>query len=188
MARSSMADLIARLRALLAGDATLTDDDLQTMLDDHAVSVDVFLLPRAPFYTRHEGPYENLEDGAVVYVGYNTALAETTDYTIDLQRGIVTTPAADYRGLRLFATAYDLHAAAGDGWELIASRYVGQFDFTDAGNQYVRSQQHRQALEQAARHRAQAGASVATVRRSDSGTASDGTAARMLDGFRRSFR
>lgn len=187
MARPTMTTLIGRLRELLADDAELTDDRLEVLLDDHATSLDVALVPRAPFYTRHESPFEHLEDGATVYVGYNTALTVDVDYTIDLQRGIVTTPAADYRGLRLFGTAYDLHAAAADGWELIASRYVGQFDFTDAGNQYIRSQQHKQARAQAARHRAQAWAAVATVERSDSGQPS-GAADRILDGFRRSFR
>src|SRR5689334_23368247 len=106
--RSTMTDLIARLRGFAGGDTTITDDDYQALLDDHAFPVEAALSPRPPFFVQHQSPFENLEAGAIVYIGYNTVLVEDTDYTIDLQRGIVTTPAANYQVLYLQGMAYDV--------------------------------------------------------------------------------
>lgn len=167
MARSTMAALIARVKAMANGDTTLTDDDYQTLLDDHSVQVDSRLIPRRPFYTVHTAPFENLESGAVVYYGYNTRLTETTDYTIDLQRGIVTTLAADYRGLCIQATAYDINAAAADAWERIAARSADAFDWSDVEGSYKPSQARDYALAQAKTYRRRAWAVSTVIERGD---------------------
>lgn len=188
MARPTMESLITRLRALLNGDAQLTDDDLQVLLDDQALVVDALLIPRTPFWREHVAPYDNLEASATVYVGYDTALTKGVDYTIDLQRGIVTTPVAERRGLKLLGYAYDLNAAAAAGWERIAARYVGAFDFsTTLGGSYQRAQQHAQALTQAQRYRALAWPRVATVDRADTPGHGADTADRLLDGWRKAL-
>jgi hypothetical protein len=163
-----MADLIERVKAMCNGDTTITDDDYQQLLDDHAVPIDAPLVPQAPFYTRHLAPYGNLEADTVVYLsGSTTMLSVDTDYTIDLQRGIVTTPTADYRALSLQAVAYDINAAAADGWERIAGRYALEFAFTSAGSSYSRQQQIEGAKKMAVQYRAKAWPKVSTVDRAD---------------------
>lgn len=167
MARSTMASLIARVRALVGGDTVLSDDDIQTLLDDHAILVDSYLTPRPPFYATHVSPFENLETGALVYFGYNTLLILTTDYTIDAQRGIVTTLASDYRGLKLLGYAYDINGAAADGWESIASRSASLFAWSDVEGSYHPEQARAFATEQACRYRAKAWAVSRTIERHD---------------------
>jgi len=164
-----MTALVARVKALCNGDATLTDDDYQTLLDDRVVVVDALLTPRVPFYTEHVAPFENLESGSAckIFYGFNTLLIENTDYTADYQRGIFTTPAADYRGLRVLGKAYDLSAAAADGWERIAARYALEFDFSDVEGSYKRSQQSETCLKMAKRYRKKAWAIGSTVERAD---------------------
>lgn len=185
MARDTMTSLIARLRGMLANSTAFDDDDLQDLLDDHAFAFDTSLVPRAPFYVEHEAPYENIEVGCRVYVGYNTLLAEGADYTIDLSRGVVTTPAADHRGLQAYGTAYDLNAAAADGWEIIAAGNASKFDLSADGSSLRRSQLHEQALTQAAKFRAKTWATQRNVERSDSAREGDTPAERLRDGFRR---
>lgn len=185
MARDTMTSLISRLRGMLAGTTSFSDDDLQSLLDDHAFAFDTSLVPRAPFYVEHEAPYENIEVGCRVYVGYNTLLTEEVDYTIDLSRGVVTTPAADHRGLQAYGTAYDLNAAAADGWERIAAGKADQFDLSADGSNLRRSQLHEQALTQAAAFRKKAWATQRNVERSDSARPGDAVAERLRDGFRR---
>ena len=188
MPRATMSALIARVKALANGDAQISDDDYQQLLDDHAFVVECALEPRPPFYTQHRSPFENLETGCAVYVGYNTLLDEDTDYTIDLQRGIVTTPAANYQVIYLQGMAYDVYAAAADAWERIAARHVGKFDLSADGSSLRRSQLHEQALAQAAACRRQAWATTVTTERSDTAGDAAAQAAQRLDAFRRTFR
>lgn len=185
MARSSMTSLIGRLRALLNSDAGLDDDALEQLLDAHSFAIDTALVPRAPFFTEHEAPYDNIEAGAIVYVGYNTMLVAGSDYTIDLVRGIVTTAAADHRMLMLQGRAYDLNAAAADGWEQIAGAEVGAFDFSDLQGRYSVSQIRAQALEMAATYRAKAWATDRLIARADSTLSGADAAERLRQGFRR---
>src|SRR5205807_10274895 len=100
--------------SLCGGDTTISDDDYEQLLDDHAFVVECALTQRPPFFTQHRSPFENLEAGCVVYIGYNTLLIENTDYTIDLQRGIVTTPATNYQVIYVQGMAYAINAAAAD--------------------------------------------------------------------------
>ncbi len=187
MPRPTMDALIARVKAMCGGDTTITDDDYQVLLDDHAFVVECALEQRPPFFTQFRSPFENLEEGAVVYIGYNTLLTEGVDYTIDLQRGIVTTPATNYQVLYLQGMAYDINAAAADGWERIAARHVDEFDLSADGSSLKRSQVYEQATAQAAKYRSKAWAVPVSVDRADMpGQMSN--ADRFLDSFRRVFR
>jgi hypothetical protein len=168
--RSTMTALVARVKALCNGDTTISDDTYQEFLDDHAVVVAAYLESRYPAYLEHVSPFESLETGATCKLyagGSETALIETTDYTADYQRGIFTTAAAERRGLRIVAKAYDIHAAAADGWERIAMRYSLEFDFSDVEGSYKRSQQIDMCLKLAAKERAKAWAIAHTVERAD---------------------
>jgi hypothetical protein len=51
---------------------------------------------------------------------------------------------------------YDLHGAAAEGWELIAAKIAGNYDFEMEGGAWKRSQAYTHALEMAAMHRSRA--------------------------------
>jgi hypothetical protein len=165
--RTSMTALIARVQRMCVSSSSLTADDYQTLLDDHAVEVNGVLEPQRPFYTTHAAPFENLETNAQVFYGFKTLLVENTDYTADYQRGLFTTPAADYRGLRIVGTAYDLHAAAADAWELIAAGQASVFAWSDVEGSYHPEQARDYALMMATKHRRKAWATGRTVERLD---------------------
>lgn len=168
--RAGMANLITRLRAMCGGDAvTLTDALCQELLDNYSVLVDSYLTPRVPFWTEHASPFENIEEGTLckIYYGYNTLLTETTDYTADYQRGIFTTPAANYLGLKILARAYDINAAAADGWERLAATSADAFDWSDVEGSYSPSKARDYKLAQAKSYRAKAWALVRIVERHD---------------------
>ncbi|MDQ2995460.1 MAG: hypothetical protein M3R61_00170 [Chloroflexota bacterium] len=165
--RATMSYLIARLKKLIRITTDLTDFDYLELLDDHSVSVNGVLEPQQPFSTRHAAPFENLEIGAQIFYGYKTLLVENTDYTSDYQRGLFTTPAADYRGLRIVGTAYDLHAAAADAWELVAAGQASVFAWSDVEGSYHPEQARDYALTMATKHRRKAWAIGRTVERGD---------------------
>jgi len=167
MPRSTMTALIARVKALCNGNTTISDDNYQTILDDHSVSVNGVLEPQRPFYTIHAAPFENLEQGAQIFYGFKTLLVENTDYTADYQRGLFTTPASDYRGLRIVGTAYDIHAAAADGWEQLAASSPDAFAWSDVEGSYHPEQARQFKLDMAAKHRRKAWATGRTVERAD---------------------
>jgi len=177
MPRTTMTALIARVKAMCNGSTTLSDDDYQTLLDDHAVAVNANLIPRVPFFTQHVAPHENLEAGPVnvIYYGYNTQLVENTDYTADYQRGIFTTPAANYRGLRILGMAYDINAAAADGWERLASQAADSFAWSDVEGSYHPEQARQYKLDMAAKYRSRAWAMGRTVERNDTPPLNDPT-------------
>ncbi|SRR6266540_1138767 len=165
--RSTMSALIARLKKLIRITTDLTDFDYLELLDDHAVSVNGVLEPQRPFYTLHAAPFENLEIGSQIFYGFKTLLVENTDYTSDYQRGLFTTPAADYRGLRIVGTAYDLHAAAADAWELVAAGQASVFAWSDVEGSYHPEQARDYALTMAKAHRRKAWGTGRTVERDD---------------------
>lgn len=161
MPRSTMAALIARARKLLNGDTVFSEDDLQALLDQHAVPFRALLTPDKPGYTTHRTLYGDIEDGVVLALADGTVLSSPADYTIDLARGIVTTPTAELRALWLQGTSYDVYAAAADSWEQIAARDVRGFDFGADGATFKRSQIYEYALRQAERMRARANPVIA---------------------------
>lgn len=165
--RATMSYLIARVKKLIRITTDLTDFDYLELLDDHSVSVNGVLEPQRPFYATHVAPFENLEIGAQIFYGFKTLLVENTDYTSDYQRGLFTTPAADYRGLRIVGTAFDLHAAAADAWEQIAAGQASVFAWSDVEGSYHPEQARDYALTMATKHRRKAWAVGRTVERGD---------------------
>lgn len=167
--RSGMLNLILRLQALCNGESVITATVAQQLLDDRAVFIEEPLRPDVPFYLKHFASYGNLEEGSAtrVWYGYNTLLTETTDYTLDSQRGVVTTPSADRRGLRIQSVAYDLYGAAADGWERIALADVGSGDKVSGLGYSFEGGTFPDAHKVAAYYRVQAWPRVERVRRDD---------------------
>jgi hypothetical protein len=183
-----MTDLIGRVAALVNNDPLLPAETIQNMLDSHARElVQVPLTPTPPFYRKHTSPYGNLETGAIVYVGYNQQLTVDTDYTIDLLRGIVTTPAAEYRRLFLQGTAYDVYGAAADLWMVIAARSVEKVDVQSGKTSLSRSQEYEHALNMSKRYRALAWGVTTKALRSDT-TGRGTTPEQVLQDFKRNHQ
>jgi hypothetical protein len=170
-ARSECIDLLARLASLVNYDSTFTEDEYQGMLDDHAVEFNRACEPlNSPTLTRFWVGVGNIDTAAVVYIsGSLTILTETTDYSLDYQRGLLTTPATTYRSLSCRGTSYNVFLAAADAWERIGARYALEFDFSDVEGTYNRSQQSAMCQQQAAKYRRMAGATSTFVERGDMG-------------------
>ena len=157
MARGGMYDLIWRVRQMTdtagtAGTAVWTDDEMQSVMDDHKYRVAREQLAREKtlltsttyehkiFHSRYQDyeqgtAYFKIEDSA------GSARTWTTDYTADFQRGKVTT-VADQGGTSLYLTgwSYDLNGAAADLWRMRAGQVSSYYSVRMDGHDLSRSQ------------------------------------------------
>lgn len=162
-ARTTMADLITNLRGLtsagsaeytVAGNSYWTDDQLQTVLDRHVITVrDEVLKPYDKIeaggsvsYFDYQSSYRFLETTSggtsrfVVKDATHTAVG-TAAYTVDYPRGLITfgtTTTGQTRYLDAFS--YDLNAAAADIWSQKAAHYVTSYDVQTDNHGLKRSQ------------------------------------------------
>lgn len=177
MARSTMADLIQRVRTLTyAGTAEYTlgtavfwdDDQIQTVLDQRRQDVDVRLADVTPLV--HQGvlrwrdyrtDYHDLEatdGGTAVFVvtdGMGTVVP-LASYEPDYVRGVVLfndSQGGSARHLR--ARAYDVHGAAADLLDAWSAREKLAFNFSGDDQSFQRSQKFQMLGEMAAKYRAQ---------------------------------
>ncbi len=190
MARSTMADLISRLRDMVSagsadytvGTATYwTDDQLQQALDAHRREVFDETLSKIPqvnaagstVYTEYRSAWSDFEstDGgtAIFYLRDSTgARAGTASYTVDYRSGRITF-SSDTLGSAYYLTgrSYDLNAAAADIWEQKAAHVANRFDFEADGGRYSVSKLVEQYERQAQRFRAKSGPVVGRMIRDD---------------------
>lgn len=186
MARSTLAELIGRVRELAAcgtSDYTIgtaaywSDDQLQRALDRHRM--DVYEEPLSPMpqkmasgtveYHIYQAPWGNLEatDGgtAVFFLSTSTgARVGTADYTADYATGRMEF-SANQAGSVYYLTGrcYDVHAAAADVWRMKAGHVADRFDFSADGASFKASQMVAQYERQAAKLEAMSGGGVRTV-------------------------
>ena len=174
--RSSMADLIARVRLLLfdpAGSATFADQEIQDTLDQRREFVRYApLRPEATpqpatgvmqyldyFATR--GFWEN--DAAL----YGPAWQPLSPATSDTLTGHWTFASSQLPTVWIVGKRYDVYGAAADLCEIWAAKTADQFDFTDINARYQRSQIGEAKLRLAAAYRAQAWTFTAEMARED---------------------
>lgn len=201
MARSTMADLITRVRALasvgksdylIAGVAYWTDDQIQAALDRCRLdfSDDQLRAMReydsggtARYYT-HTTIHSNLEatngGTAVLYLRDSTgARAGTASWGADYASGRFTFT-TDTAGTAYYLTgrSYDVYAAAAEIWRMKAAQVAERFDFTADGASFHASQLVAQYEKQAQRCESMAtfsgGASSSTMYRDDVNTVDSG--------------
>lgn len=195
-ARSGMADLITRVRALtsagtadytVAGATFWTDDQVQDALDrcrrdihDEAVSPLVtYNSGGTAEYKTYELGHANLESTtggtAVFYLRDATgARVGTALYTPDYERGEVEFASSVTGGSVLYLTgrSYDVYAAAADIWRQKAAHVADRFDFSADGASFKPSQlvaqyeRQAQALERRATFGA-SGVNAVTMYRDD---------------------
>lgn len=163
VARTSMADLIARVRLLIRDPAGATaacsDDEIQDALDRYrrevygqelmAVAENV---AGVLTYTAYHAPYGGWEGSPVLR---DAAGAVLTPATSDLVNGVWTF-AAQAPPVMLTGRSFDLYAAAADLLELRATVAAPSFDFTADGATYYRSQTGAAFLVLARQYRARA--------------------------------
>ena len=196
MARSTMADLITRVRALasvgtadytLSGSTYWTDDQIQAVLDryrldfadDQLRSMREYDAGGTARYYTHTTIYSNLEatsgGSTVLYIRDSTgARAGTTAWTADYNAGRFTFT-ADTAGTVYYLTgrSYDVYAAAAELWETKAAHVAERFDFTADGASFKASQLISQYEKMAARCASQSsmgGITVSTFYRDDVNT------------------
>ena len=183
MARTSMANLIAELRAMTdAGTADYTagtvtywsDDHLQTALDRRRVDLKFVELNYAQgysagsaVYTDYVIPYRFIErDVEVLDSGgnaYGTAL-----YTVDYDTGrVVFASSTGGAAVYVNAQVYDLYRTSADIWRQKAAQLARRYDVKTDNQGLTRSQLMKQALEMAQLYDGMAGPQTVQVYRGD---------------------
>ncbi len=161
-ARTSLAAILTQLRLLIddpAGASQMfTDDQLQIVLDQHAVQASYETL----------SPIENIASGGAVE--YKKFISEHKFWEADaaLVDGNYTTltpTSSDYLAAKwTFSTSqnlpvliygqwFDINAAAAEAWELKAAAYANEYDSNVDGGSYSLSQKKDAALQMAAQFR-----------------------------------
>lgn len=177
MPRATMAELISRVRGLIADPAgssqAFTDDEVQAALDRYQVVVQYAPLLPAPTL---------LPGGTVEYRDYYAGVGdwEAGEQLVNAASQALTPTASDrLTGHWTFASPgqlppvlvtgayYDVWAAAADLLEAWAARVKLEFDLTLPGGTFARSQKAKALLELAASYRRRQRPAVAVQRRSD---------------------
>lgn len=161
-ARAGMLNLLARWRRMVNDTAgsVWNDTEAQELLDTYRIDIYAGELEAAPqnvgsttVYKVHMSPWENLEETASGTANFRlydaNGSAISSGYTADWQRGIFTFAADQIGSARYIdAKAYDLNAAAADGWRELMGAKASFYKFTADGATYERQQwfEHCQAM------------------------------------------
>lgn len=167
MARASLADLLARLRDLVADPAgasqAWSDDELQRRLDAHRLDVRYLELTAAASIAPG-GAVSYLDfyapDGTGDWEANEILLGNTysvlSPASADRDVGHWTFSAGQTPPVFLIGFAFDLYAAAADVLLAWASKLKLEFDFKSDFQEFARSQQASAMIALAATYRAQA--------------------------------
>jgi hypothetical protein len=161
MARSSMTELIARVR-LAIGDPsgaaqTFTDDHLQMFLDARRVLARYWRLEAhpdnalaSPQYLLYTSLYQNWESDGKLYTADNV---EITPAASDWLNGQWTMATSTLPPVYIVGKVYDVNAAAADALEAWAAALATEFDFSAQGESFSRSQKSKRLFELAQQFR-----------------------------------
>jgi hypothetical protein len=176
-----MVMLIDRWRRMVAdtGSDHWDDDTAQEVIDAHRLDIYREPLvavpqpaPGSTVYTVYQAQYPYIEgtaSGSAVFRLYDAGgTAITSGFTLDWQRGRVVFSADQGGSARLLDyRAYDLNAAAADGWRERAADTADKYAFADTGQSFSRNQWFEHCERMAERYAAQAWVSAADIVRSD---------------------
>lgn len=182
MARSGMANLILRWRRMVddAGTAVWDADQAQQILDAHRTDIWREIVTAHPImedgdtvWKTYSSAYDNLEEttgGTAVFRLYDSGgtAVGTANYTPDYERGVIQF-SADQAGSTYYldARAYDLNAAAADGWTERMAKVSGWYSFESEGKGFDRSDYFKHCTEMADYYRGKAPMLVTRLYRSD---------------------
>lgn len=149
-----MLNLLTRWRRMVNDTAgsVWSDTEAQELLDSYRTDIYQGELMPAPQYVSgttvykvHMSPWENLEESASGTANFRlydaNGSAISSGYSTDYQRGIFTFTADQKGSVRYIdAKAYDLNAAAADGWRELMAAKASSYKFTADGATYERNQ------------------------------------------------
>ena len=177
--RTTMTNLIARTRTL-TGDtgspAVFDDQAYQDALDHYMVDIRLLALRPAErigaggavTFVEYFAPWSDWEAGATIQTQTFATLTETTDYTADYLAGIWTMTASQWPPLFLSGQTYDIYRAAAEILRAWAAKLALAYDYSQNGQQFIRSQQRKALQEIAADLERKGRVLPAQARRSDS--------------------
>lgn len=186
MARSGLANPILELRRMtnagtadysIAGLSYFTDDQLQTVLDQHREDVFSESLEAVPtvrggttyWYDYYCTPAVYEEGTATFQV--TDSLGNAVTPTVNYQMGHLSFGTVDQGGTAYYLTArrYDLNGAAAQVWNDKAAYVAMAYDFSADGHSLSRSQMIKQYREMAQIYSGKAKVTSVTMRRGDEG-------------------
>lgn len=182
MARSGMANLIARWRRMVddTGTSVWDPDEAEQILDAHRhdvwgelLQVTSIMESGTTVYKTYHSERANFEEttgGTSIWRVYDeggTAVA-TSNYTPDYERGVIQFSADQQGSARyLDGRSYDLNAAAADGWIERMAKVSGWYTFRSEGKAFDRSDYFKHCREMAEYYRGKAPMAVTLLARSD---------------------
>lgn len=160
--RASMADLISRVRLLVADPAgasqVFDDQTVQNALDRHQIVVRYAELRAEPTFGAaglYQDYYAGMGDWEADEVLYDAAYIALTPSAADRLTGHWTFEAGQLPPVYIVGKSYDVYAAAADLLEAWAAKEKLSFDFNADGQAFQRSQKARALLSLAAQYRRQ---------------------------------
>ncbi len=174
--RSTMADLVARVRQLIhdtpGATQVYTDDEIESLLD--ANRTDVRYMPLTAVDTiapggqishlEYRARVGNWEDSPTLLNGqYGTVVPTVSDNA----RGVWAFSAHQAAPVYIVGSRYNVYAAAADALDMMAAREQGAIDFTADGLTVKRSQRVTQLQSLAMHYRSMAGPVYAQMMRGD---------------------
>ena len=184
MARTTMADLILKLRGMTetaANDYSInsiaywTDDHLQNELDLYQMYVNFLQMKAIPStgaslaitYTRYETGLTDWEKAPIIQNENGTTIADT-EYTFDANTGVVVFD-SDTTGISRYITGYvyNVERAAAGIWTKKAAHAAKGFDFSTDNHSIKRSQVSMQYMDMARFYGKQAGSKTISIYRGD---------------------
>lgn len=181
MARSGLADLIARLRDMAnVGTADWSDDELQAVLDRYRLDVHREELIVQPsynggaalyydYYSRY-GNFEATDGGTAIFVVEDSTGAKkgTADWTANYINGHISF-SVDQAGAIIYLTgrSYDLNGAAAQVWRQQAGKQAPKYSYGGDGKTFSRSDWFKHCMEMAAYYDRLSRPTVVDVMRTD---------------------
>ena len=180
--RGGMIDLVTQFRLLVNDSAatSFTDDRVQQILDRHrsgfyreplVVTAQQIGAGTVAYYVYQSSRryLEGTASGTVYFRLYDSlGSVIASGYALDADAGMVTFTADQAGSARyLDGRAFDLYAAAADGWREKAAAQASGYDFRVEGRQYSRSQWFKHCMEMAAHFDSMGGFAQATIERGD---------------------
>jgi hypothetical protein len=175
--RSTMTALITRTRRLTGdtGTAVFDDQAYQDALDRYRQEARLLPLRAqerissggAVTFLEFFAPMGDWESAATVQTQNFVTLTETTDYTADYLAGIWSMVASQWPPLFLSGQTYDVQRAAAEILRSWAAKVALSYDYSQNGQQFIRSQQRHALQEMAAECERRGRVLPAQTRRSD---------------------
>lgn len=185
-ARTGMANPILKLRNLAqVGTADYqvgtvyywTDNQLQDVLDDHAV--DLWRYPLTSQYTNDGSgtakyydyyfPPSDYDEGTAAFIVANSLGSAVTPTTYEYMRGHLSFGTVNQLGTAYYLTArkFDINASAADVWKRKASQVASAYSFSADGQTMNRSDLQKQYLQMAREFEALSEPMTVSVTRGD---------------------